>query len=138
MANKILVEIIPALNQNTSSEDCCESKESECCNSIDVNLEEVQNIKKEITNNFNNEVSVYVYDYNISLDRVLATKKLTTSVRDKGYSFIQSDRIIETVTPAVYVNDCLVSFLKSPNIEEIIDSIKTEMKQNEFDLEVLQ
>lgn len=48
MANKILVEIIPALNQNTSSEDCCESKESECCNSIDVNLEEVQNIKKRL------------------------------------------------------------------------------------------
>lgn len=128
LKNKILVEIIPALNSGA----CCETQESDCCDTNETNSAEVQDIKEQILAHFTSNVSVYVYDYKISLDRALATKKLTASVKEKGYTFIKTEQIMETAPTTVYINNEPISFLKNPNINEIFDSIEGEMKKSEL------
>lgn len=115
MKSKVFVEVFPSVEQigsccdgseGASSSDCCDTPSGEATSL----LIEYSEFKRKIKDQYQQEVSVHIYDYSVPMDRALAKRKLNTLIRQRGFAHLQVDQVIEFATPAVVIDGQLVSF----------------------------
>lgn len=128
MKLKNLIEIFPSIP--IFHDDCCNSDSekdsfSGCCEGSQNFFEDSLKIKEQLKDYFNESINVHIYNYDLSIDRVMAKKKLRGLFKKKGFQYISEDEIIKYVTPTVVVNGNLISFSTKPNIESIITELLT-------------
>ncbi|MDP5275947.1 ArsD-related vicinal cysteine protein VcpD [Chengkuizengella axinellae] len=120
MSQNNLIEIFPSVANN--QEDCCqEGGASENCydDSYDF-YEESLDLKEELSVYIDENVDIHLYNYNLLMDRIIAKKKLTNLIHDRGFESITGDHVLQLVTPAVVVNGNLISFATKPQMELVL------------------
>ncbi|MCV5434028.1 hypothetical protein OFN37_33490, partial [Escherichia coli] len=85
-----------------------------CCEESNQFFEESLELKEQLKEHFDKLVNVHLYNYELSMDRVLAQKKLSQLIQERGFGNISEDSVLRYVTPAVVVNGTLVSFATKP------------------------
>ncbi|MGZ0879632.1 ArsD-related vicinal cysteine protein VcpD [Priestia megaterium] len=123
MKSSNLIEIFPSVPSFQG--DCCDSDsnvevESGCCEDSQNFYEESLELKEQLKEHFDKSVNVHLYNYDISMDRVMAQKKLSELIKQRGFQHISEDTILKYVTPAVVVNGNLVSFATKPHLELVV------------------
>ncbi|WP_129703690.1 ArsD-related vicinal cysteine protein VcpD [Priestia megaterium] len=123
MKSSNLIEIFPSVPSVQG--DCCDSDsnvdvESGCCEDSQNFYEESLELKEQLKEHFDKSVNVHLYNYDISMDRVMAQKKLSELIKKRGFQHISEDTILQYVTPAVVVNGNLVSFATKPHLELVV------------------
>jgi hypothetical protein len=116
-----LIEIFPSVVTNQT--DCCDSdnnSEEGCCEESNQFLKESLELKEQLKEHFDKLVNVHLYNYELSMDRVLAQKKLSQLIQERGFGNISEDSVLRYVTPAVVVNGTLVSFATKPQMESVL------------------
>ncbi|MCY8235356.1 ArsD-related vicinal cysteine protein VcpD [Priestia endophytica] len=126
MSTTNLIEIFPSVPNN--QDDCCDTDsgvetESGCCEDSKNFYEESLELKEQLKEHFNKSVNVHLYNYDISMDRVMAKKKLSELIRKRGFKHIGEEDILKYATPAVVVNGNLVSFATKPYMETVIEKM---------------
>ncbi|WP_195694657.1 ArsD-related vicinal cysteine protein VcpD [Priestia megaterium] len=126
MKSSDLIEIFPTL-PNVQG-DCCDTDsnlevETDCCEDSQSFYEESLELKEQLKEHFDKSVNVHLYNYDISMDRVMAQKKLSELIKQRGFQHISEDTILKYVTPAVVVNGNLISFATKPHLELVIKEI---------------
>ncbi|MBX4163344.1 ArsD-related vicinal cysteine protein VcpD [Priestia megaterium] len=119
MKTSDLIEIFPSI----SGAQCCEPNSDEdtgCCEDSQNFYEESLELKEQLKEHFDKSVNVHLYNYDISMDRVMAQKKLSALIKKRGFQHISEDTILKYVTPAVIVNGNLVSFATKPHLELVV------------------
>lgn len=119
MKTSDLIEIFPSI----SGSQCCEPNSGEdtgCCEDSQNFYEESLELKEQLKEHFDKSVNVHLYNYDISMDRVMAQKKLSELIKQRGFEHISEDTILKYVTPAVVVNGSLVSFATKPHLELVV------------------
>ncbi|CAN2250077.1 ArsD-related vicinal cysteine protein VcpD [Bacillus vallismortis] len=119
MKTSDLIEIFPSI----SGAQCCElesGEDTDCCEDSQNFYEESLELKEQLKEYFDKSVNVHLYNYDISMDRVMAQKKLSELIKQRGFQHISEDTILKYVTPAVVVNGNLVSFATKPHLELVV------------------
>ncbi|KNH22933.1 hypothetical protein ACS78_11135 [Priestia megaterium] len=123
MKSSDLIEIFPSIPSGQG--DCCDTDsdlatDTGCCEDSQNFYEESLELKDQLKEHFDKSVNVHLYNYDISMDRVMAQKKLSELIKKRGFEYISEDTILKYVTPAVVVNGNLVSFATKPHLELVI------------------
>jgi hypothetical protein len=115
---------VPNLNGN-----CCDDTDFGCCTDSQGFYEESLELKEQLKEHFNKGVNVHLYNYDISMDRILAKKKLNKLIKEKGFKYINEEETLKYATPAVVINGQLKSFGVKPQMELVIKEIKQGMEK---------
>ncbi|MFP7176066.1 ArsD-related vicinal cysteine protein VcpD [Priestia filamentosa] len=126
MNTSILIEIFPSVLGN--QDECCDMDAemepgSSCCEDSENFYEESLELKERLKEHFDKAVNVHLYNYDISMDRVMAKKKLSELMRKRGFKHVSEDDILKYATPAVVVNGNLISFATKPQMETVVKEI---------------
>ncbi|ADI26185.1 MULTISPECIES: ArsD-related vicinal cysteine protein VcpD [unclassified Geobacillus] len=128
MKKKLLVELFPKYLVQSEITEC--TPESVCCDTVsDESGAEMQELKQRLLKQFKDQVIVQIYNYQVHLDLVLAQKKLTSILEERGFKAIASnaEKAIQYATPAVIVNGKLLSLSTFPRLKEIYQYINDEI-----------